>query len=303
MGVISSLGAVSGSPSIDPATCTVCWACSDVCPTGTLVQGEGAIRVESNATFGCIACAQCMMVCPSDSVTVTGRKLSPADLVRLPEKSERATSKQLESLFLSRRSVRRFKPEEIARKILDDVVDAASTAPMGIPPWEVGVVALHGRAKVGEVAREVAKGYAGLLKFMDRKLVLNLMGLFLKKAQMEQFRSFILPLGREIVKAGKTGQDVVFYDAPAALLFHTSPYADSADAVIACTYAMLAAESLGLGSCMIGCACPMLARNKGALRKLGIPEGHKPAIALILGYAEVEFVKAVRRPFLSVKDY
>ncbi|MBE0603135.1 MAG: nitroreductase family protein, partial [Deltaproteobacteria bacterium] len=100
----------------------------------------------------------------------------------------------------------------------------------------------------------------------------------------------------------KKGVDYVLYDAPATLLFHTSPYSDGADAYIACTCGMIAAEAMGLGTCMIGCLPPVLERRKDLKRKHGIPEGHTPRIALILGYPAVRFRKGIRRPFLSVKD-
>ena len=48
------------------------------------------------------------------------------------------------------------------------------------------------------------------------------------------------------------GEDWFTYHAPAAFLFHYGPMSGQADCHIAATYAMLAAESLGLGSCMLG---------------------------------------------------
>ena len=50
----------------------------------------------------------------------------------------------------------------------------------------------------------------------------------------------------------RQGVDWFFYDAPLALYFYASPYADPADPLIPATYAMLAGESLGLGTCMLG---------------------------------------------------
>ena len=44
-----------------------------------------------------------------------------------------------------------------------------------------------------------------------------------------------------------------------------------------------------------------LFKRKDLLKKHGIPEGHKPAIVLILGYPATTFLKAVRRPFLMVQ--
>jgi nitroreductase len=115
-------------------------------------------------------------------------------------------------------------------------------------------------------------------------------------------RHFILPLGQTYLRYHQQGRDVLFYDAPAVLIFHHSPYTDPAETYIACTYAMLAAESLGLGSTMIGAAAPVIAQNRTLCRSLGIPDGNKPAIALILGYPSATFRRTVRRSFSSVNE-
>jgi len=304
MSAISSLGEVSGTPVIDRELCTGCGDCAEACPTGTLRMGsDGGIRIDPAATFGCIACAHCMMICPTDAVRVSGRGLRPDDLAALPRPETRATPEQLEALFLSRRSTRHFQDTPVAAELLNRVIAAASTAPMGLPPWEVGVVALHGRERVRELTRDMVKIYTGLLKFVDNPPVLALLRLFFKRANYRQLRSFILPLARDIVAAHKRGEDHVLYDAPAALIFHTSPYADASDAVIACTYAMIVAEALGLGSCMIGCVAPPLSRSRKLCAKLGIPAGHKPALVLLLGHPAISYRQAVRRVFQSVKYF
>jgi nitroreductase len=186
--------------------------------------------------------------------------------------------------------------------VLDRIIQAAATAPMGIPPWEVGILAFRSPEKVQELAQDTAKAYATLLKVVDRATVRFVMRLFLKRKGYRRMDSFLLPLGREIVAARDRGEDKVLYHAPAALLFSHSAYADAADATIACTYAMLAAEALGLGSCMIGCLPPVLARRKDLLAKHGVPAGQTPALVLILGYPDLRYRSAVRRRFLTVSD-
>ena len=84
------------------------------------------------------------------------------------------------------------------------------------------------------------------------------------------------------------------------LIFHHSRYAEAADAAIAGTYAMLAAESLGLGNTVIGGAPPILQRNRGLCQRLGIPEGHTPSFALIAGHPATDFKRAVRRHFVHL---
>jgi hypothetical protein len=63
---------------------------------------------------------------------------------------------------------------------------------------------------------------------------------------------------------------------------------------------MLAAESLGLGSTIIGGAPPILQRQTALCRRLGIPPGHTPAIALIVGHPATHFRNAIRRRFVHV---
>ncbi|MEN6474317.1 MAG: nitroreductase family protein [Syntrophaceae bacterium] len=307
MGVISSVGPVAATPVIDHATCTACKLCVRICASNSLaMDADNRVMVLPDGTpdsFGCIGCGHCMLVCPTGSITVTGRKLKQGDTVSLPPAEECATAEALEALFLQRRSIRDFAKKEVPRELIERVVEAASSAPMGIPPWEVGLVVFHGRDKVRELSADVTALYRGMLKLLGRPLVMKLIRPFVKKSTYAQMQSFIIPLAEIITNARDRGEDYMLYDAPAALLFHTSPYADAADAFIACTYAMLAAESLGLGTCMIGCLTPPLAHKPSLMRKYQIPAGHKPAIVLILGYPGVKFQRAVRRSFHSVMYY
>jgi len=237
-----------------------------------------------------------MMICSEGSITVTGRGISPEDLLPMPAPEEEATFDALVALMRSRRSVRHFQDREVEPELLERIVEMAASAPMGIPPWDVGCVTVCGRDRVRELADEIVKGYEGFLKTF-RPWVLTVMRPFMKRATHEQFRSFIRPLAEMYVGSHREGRDALFYDAPAVLVFHHSPYADTADAMIACTYAMLAAESLGLGNTMIGGAAPILKRNQGLRDRLGVPPGNTPSIAMILGYPSVKFRRTVRRRF------
>ena len=126
-----------------------------------------------------------------------------------------------------------------------------STAPMGIPPSDVGVVVFHGRRPRSGIRRRRLRRLSphGLVlqsRHADGHAAVHGQG---KLPGDARFRQAALEM---LVRERKKGVDSFTYDAPAALLFHHGPMADPADCHIAATYAMLAAESLGLGSCMLG---------------------------------------------------
>ena len=300
MAVIHSRYPEAGIVTIDRTTCTDCGCCAQICPTEVLRLESGRVEIHADSLLGCIACGHCMMVCPEESVTVMGRDLSPADLMPLPPPAQRATAEALAALLQARRSVRRFTDQEIDPALLERIVTGAASGPMGIPPWDVGCVIVRSRAEVQRLASEIVKGYAGFLKVV-RPWLLTALRPFVRKTTYERFQSFIRPLAEMYVGGHRAGRDLLFYDAPAVVIFHHSPYADLTDAAIACTYAMLIAEAVGLGTTMIGGAAPMLQRNRTLCNRLGIPANHTPAIALILGHPATRFLRAVRRRFVDVR--
>ncbi len=287
-------------PSIDRNTCTGCGLCAIVCGGEPLVLRDKRIEIDPDASLGCLGCGQCAAVCPTGSITVQGRNLLPGDLFDLPPKSARATPGQLEALLLPRRSIRHFTDEEVSRDLVDKIVSMSSTAPMGIPPSQVGVVVFHGRNKVKAFSDDVMVSLRRALKILT-PATLVLFRPFISRADFEGLRGFVLPLGSVIEREEQRGHDPVLYGAPCALLFHRTRYADPADPAIAATYAMLAAESLGLGTCMIGLVGAFMERDKKLMSKYGIPRGNKLGLVLLIGHPSVHFKRGIRRRFDSVK--
>ena len=301
MAVKNSHVDTAGQPSIDLKLCTFCKLCINVCPTFTLVEGDKRVVVDADTELGCIACLQCLAICPSDAVTISSRAVEANDKMQLPEVANKADAEQLSALMLARRSIRRFNEREVEPEVLDRVMAIASTAPMGIPPSDVHVIVFHGRDKVRELAVDALKCIRRGLPVL-KKMVSPIGRLFLGRKTVEMFETFLIPEARSLIDEWEQGRDKLLYDAPAALYFHATPYVDEADVGIAATYAMLAAESLGLGSCMIGSLHPFFVRSKELCQKYGIPQDNKHGIALVLGYPRHKYKHAIRRRFGSVRE-
>jgi nitroreductase len=102
------------------------------------------------------------------------------------------------------------------------------------------------------------------------------------------------------VDCAKNGNDILFYNAPAVMVFYTSEIYDSTDSVIAATLATTAAEALGLGSCIIGTATPIINNSPKLKKQYGIAKDEKATISIILGYPQEKAPKGIKREFKEV---
>ena len=289
------------SVSIDYGRCSSCRQCVAVCKDFTLIWKEGKVMVSDNPAFGCIACGHCMAICPENAVTVNGRTLSESDLFEIPSAEESASFESLYNLLKRRRSVREFKNIEIEEDKINKIIEASSTSPMGIPPSDVNLLIIKGKNK----NREFAEDFCSMLdkmKWLVSWWFLALMRPFWGKSNDELFRGFIKPMINLFTARMREGENLVTYDAPLAIYFYASQYADPADPIIAATTAMYAAESLGLSTCMIGSVHPLI--QQGALaskfrEKYKIKGKSREGLIVLFGYPAVKYKKGVKRSFCS----
>lgn len=280
--------------------CSDCGLCSVVCKDLTLTMQKGKITIDENPLFGCVGCAQCVAVCPEDCIEVEGRTIIMDDFVPLPEARTAANYEQLHSLMFKRRSIRDFKDKAVEPETVDLILKAATTSPMGIPPSDVEVVIFRGRDKVKAFSEDFIN-YLETISWMFSKWMIRLWKPFIRDADYQMYKSFLMPLIKFMIERNKKGEDWLLYNAPLALYFYGSPYSDTADPYIPATYAMLAAESLGLGSCMIGSVHPFLEHGAKQLKKkYNINPGNKGGIFLIIGYPVVKYHKGIKRTFAKV---
>lgn len=243
-----------------------------------------------------------MAICPTEAIAISGRELSPDDLFALEPIERRSSYGQMLNLLESRRSIREFSDKAIERDILDKIIQAAQSAPMGIPPSDVHLLVLDSQVKVRKFAEDFCT-YLNTIKWFFSEWFLTIMRPFWGKTNDKLFRQFIKPLAQEYTENMKAGIDLVTYDAPLALYFYGSPYTDPADPLIAATYAMIAGESLGLGTCMIGGIHPFIQNGKKAKRfreMQGIRFKSREGLFVVFGFPKVHYSKGIRRTFAAI---
>ncbi len=288
--------------SIDLETCTGCGLCASVCMGGPLILKDSQITVDQKQHFGCFACGHCMAVCPEDCITVTGRDLSPDDLFPLPPDEKTASYALLKALLESRRSMRNFSASPIPPEVLEQIQQAISTAPMGLPPTDVAVLVFNSKESLQDLTEDIIH-YLAKIRWMFSPWMLRLTRPFMSKVNQAVFEGFLAPAVNGILDHYSDGVNWLTYDAPCALYFYTSPYADPADPIITATYAMLAAQSLGLGSCMLGTIPYLFKYSKKLRRKYGIPDKSQQGLMLILGYPAIQYRKGITRRLRIIQSH
>lgn len=302
MSLPNSQGSGTAEVLIDYDLCTCCGACADVCIDYPLYIENNRLEVDQTRAFGCMACGACVAVCPTNAIRISGRGLFPEDIFRIPAAASRADYDQLQALLLSRRSTRRFREEEVGPLMVQKILDAASTAPVGIPPSDVGVLVFETRNAVKEVCALLLKEMQKW-RWMFSPLVLTILSPFIGKENTKMYKDFMAPAIEEYSRKAAMGEDLFFYDAPLAIYFYGTPYTDPADAVIPATYAMLAGEALGLGTCMLGFPGYIFQYSAKARKQYNLPKKIQPGLMVIFGYPKYKNRNAVKRRFGKVSTY
>lgn len=285
--------------------CNGCGLCVEICSDLSLKMENGVACKSDTAIFGCIGCGHCMAVCPTDAIEIHGRTISPDDLFDLPSKESTADFAQVLSLYQRRRSVRKFMERNVEPEIIEKILTAAKTAPMGLPPSDVHVMVLNSKEKTRAFAKDFCDYLEGMKWFVSGWF-LALMRPFWGKENDEMFKGFVRPLFKVYPEKMREDINVVNYDAPLAMYFYGSPYTDPADPIIAATYAMIAAESLGLGTCMLGAVHPLIqngAKARKFRKKYNIKYTSREGLIVAFGYPAVHFKKGIRRSFSDVDGF
>ncbi len=284
---------------IDPELCTRCGQCVSVCPCDVYELGAEGVEINPEMAARCLRCGHCMAICPTKAVAVEGLAYEHfADIAATV-----ASPDDLRALMLRRRSTRAFRPEPVARELLEQIVAAAVTAPMGFPPSGVEVTILPTRQDVEPVVASTVKLVAQMQKMLGSGIGRFM---FRRMAGAQAFRvlnDYLMPLmPTAMARYAESGEDFVTWGAPAVLVFHTNPAGVSGetDAVLAATYAMLMAEALGLGSIMLGLAGAGLGQDKALRERYGIPPDNQVHNLLALGSTDRKFRRTIPRELKSV---
>lgn len=285
---------------VNPETCKGDGICADICPESVLEVVDGKAATVEGRVEDCIACGQCVAVCPTESLQMPD--LPAEDFKELA--SPPFGYGELFDFLRSRRSVRAFKDQPVERDLVKKILEAAATAPMGLPPHTTEVLVIDRREELDFLLKEIVKDYALMSKRFSSPLGRAMIRLAAGAENYRILRDYILEIARSDNEAyRRDGSDRYMYNAPMLMLFHANRRALSYEenAHLVCDHAMLAAVSLGLGTTIIGMVPPIVNRSRVLRERYGIPRMNRVVTSLILGHPRYKYKRSIRRDLAGVR--
>jgi nitroreductase len=222
----------------------------------------------------CYKCQHCLAICPVGAVSILGLKPEAS----IPLAGNYPTPAQMETLIKGRRSVRRYRDEDLEPELLQRLLAVAWHAPSGVNSRQVRFTVVDNREKLATLRAEVMAGLGRLVR--DNALPEGL-GFF-----------------ADFVRAWEeNGIDTIFRGAPHLLVASVPQNVPSPlpDCLIALSYFELFAQANGVGTVWNGLAKWAINDLLPATRQhLGIPDDHLIGYVMAFGKPAVCYSRTVQ---------
>lgn len=240
---------------IDRNRCIGCLQCAAVCPFQVLESVDG--RPETVRESLCIKCLHCAAACPCQAVSLEELEGTlPEESPSIPDNY----SALIEHHLMMRRSYRSFKPEPVAREILEHALKVSAWAPS---------------AKNQHPAKWIV--------VRDEKIVQKI---------MVHILNFVKETGTspEIAALYEQGHNVVTGTANTLILAYSKTTAINppVDSALALYNAELVLQAQGIGTCWAGYLTRMCNQIPALRELLKLPEDCQIYGALMAGYPDKE---------------
>ena len=285
---------------IDEKLCNGCGLCAAVCPYRAIAVADNVAEYSGEP---CFACGHCQAVCPRQAVRVAGLTMKLGlETVRESEQylaADPALAEEVVKLMRWRRSCRNYRTEPVALATLEDLARIGTTAPSGTNSQGWNFLILPERSDLLALGGLCAEFFRRLNRLAAMPPLRLLSRLFAGDALGCYYRQHRESVALALRQWDEEGRDLLFHGATAAILVTSRKSAScpAEDALLATANILLAAQAMGLGTCLIGYAVEAIAHSRALRRSLRLPLDERVYSVIALGHPAVAFSRpAGRRP-------
>jgi nitroreductase/Pyruvate/2-oxoacid:ferredoxin oxidoreductase delta subunit len=273
---------------IDEDLCIGCGLCVQICPSKAFSMKDDKAAVTGEYSLNC---GHCMAICPSGAIKTGAIDAGMMRFQSFQPDNEwlpygEFSTPQLVRLMASRRSCRNFLDKPVDREILEDLVKIGCTAPSATNCQLWTFTVLPSRQAVTVLGKAVRDFYAKLNSLVEKSWLRMFMKLVGKPELDRYYRGYYEFVKEGLAEFDRAGIDRLFHGATSAIVVGCKPGASlpKEDAMLASQNILLAAHSMGLGSCLIGMAVEAMKNERKIQKAVGIPDKETVYAVIALGY-------------------
>jgi nitroreductase/NAD-dependent dihydropyrimidine dehydrogenase PreA subunit len=281
---------------IDSDQCNDCGLCALRCLRCFSVQDE-EVTVDANQE-NCNLCGHCVALCPTEAIVhhrMDAENFTPVD------RELNFDTDQFIHFVRKRRSHRHFTTKEVRREDLETLADVCRYAPTGSNRQAVELKIIQDPEKIARLSSHTMDYFVGLIAEVDARVArLEADGKEVPRSLRDLHTNLMRYKRMEVAR--EMGLDVIFYNAPVVVVFHSSDAATTPkdDCVIAAQTMSMTAMTMGLETCYIGLFTNSSGAHAPIREELKLPAGHEVYSTLIMGYPKIRFFKTVDRKPIKV---
>lgn len=257
---------------VDESLCIGCGLCSQDCPAGILSKDPVPVMTCEDR---CIQCQHCFAICPVGAISILGN--SPDDATEIEDIPD--DYRHMETIIKSRRSVRKYKPDDVDPSLIEDLLQTLWHSPKGVNNQKLLLTVLSTRSAVKQLSDEI---YDRLIKQVNEDSLPD-------TPEANYFRW--------AAKAKiENDEDIIFRGAPHVIIASSPEKSPSplADTHIALSYFDLLAHAKGLGTLWNGILKWTIDGIFPDLReRLGIPAHHIVGCTMVFGKPDIKYARTV----------
>ena len=279
--------------------CTKCKACVNDCVADLFYIESDELHIVEDFEEYCLLCGHCVAICPVDIIRLKIHKTEPTH--ELPKIEELPSFNSLYNLVLRRRSIRQFKTDPIPKELIEKLLKLARFSPTGSNTENVFYTIIQDKQIVANISNYITLKVTRFVEALENSERRELLKERLPKEEYDR-EIKNLPRTKAALKTIEKGIDFWCWNGELIFIHGDKTVGGIPEnSALAATHIMLAAETLGIGTCSLGYLTFHVNRSNTIKQLIKLPGNHEVGYSLTMGYPNIKYKRVPPRKPLRVQ--